>query len=140
MQELTQRIIDIEQQLTPDEHLYYQSLLEQTVSSPDSIKRRRRDNIENTAITTMLVGISGLIVSYISLGRIQEINHYSQELVNLAAYGIPIAATVVGAVFAWAKNEIENKEIINFMKLQTLYGVKRLLGNTSAISGNESVH
>ena len=101
---------------------------------------RRRDNIENTAITTMIIGISGLIVSYISLDRIQEINPYSRELVNLAAYGIPITATVLGAVFAWAKNEIENKEMINFMKLETLYWVNCLLGNTSANSGNEIAH
>ena len=105
MRELTQRIIDMEQQLTSDERLYYQSLLEQTVFSQDSIKRRRNDNIENTAITTILLSIAGLIVSYISLGRIQEIKPYSQELVNLAAYGIPIAATALGAFFAWGKTK-----------------------------------
>ena len=140
MQDLTQRIIGMEQQLTPDERLYYQSLLEQTVSSPDSIRGRRRDNIENTAITTMLVSILGLIVSYISLDRIQEMEMYRKELINLVAYGIPIAAAVAGAVFAWAKNETENQEQIDIMKMNTLYAVQRLLGNTSANSGNEIAH
>ena len=140
MQELTQQIIDLERQLTSDEQLYYQSLLEQTVLSRDSIKMRRKDNIQNTAITTMLMGILGLTISYASSGQIQEINSYSRELANLAAYGIPIAATVAGAVFAWATNERDNQEIINDRKIETLYRIKKLFGYTSANSGNESVH
>ena len=137
MPELTERIVDMERQLTSDEQLHYQNLLEQTILSSDSLRQMRRDNVENTAVTTVLVGVSGLVMGYIALGQIQETKLYSRELFNLAAYGIPIAATVLGAVFAWAKNEIENKEQINFMKLETLYGVKGLLGNTPT---NETVH
>ena len=127
----------MEQQLTSDERLYYQSLLEQTTLSPDSLKKMRTDNIENTAITTLLVGASGLVMGYMALGQIQEMEHYSREFFNLAAYGIPIAATALGAFFAWGKNELENKEQINFMKLEILYGVKGLLGNAPANEVND---
>ena len=139
MQELTQRIADMEQQLTINERLYYQSLLEQTIFSPDSIKKMRRGNIENTAITTMLMGVSGLLVIYIILGRIQE-TAYSQELVNLAAYGIPIATAAVGAISAWARNKIGSQKQIDTAKLDTLYAVKNLLDNSLLNEVDKTVH